>query len=212
MSQAVTEQPNPTTPAFAPPPPAPKRFLRVLRSLSWKARIALPLVLVGIGLVVYLTGKSANLHLICQHNLRSGELKVWADDQLVYSTKLSNAAKKKFSLFGSKTPGVFSQTVKVPDGHHNLRVQVVGDGYDQSRTIPVDFGADTQSNVSINALGRNLQVSWKDTQFAPASSDTPWYVRYAKALFITLFGSIISALMGMVVKELLEKLRQPASG
>jgi len=202
MSQAVTEPPN---------PPAKKSLPAVLRSLSWKAKLALPLVLVGIGMVVYLTGKSASLHLICQHSLRSGELRVWADDQLVFSGKLSGVAKKKFPLFGSKTtPGVSTLTFKVPDGHHNLRVQVVGDGYDQSRMIPVDFSADTQSNVSVNALSRSLQVSLKDTRFAPASGDSPWYVRYGKALFITLFGSIISALMGMVVREVIEKFRQPA--
>ena len=208
MSPAVTEAPNPP----ATPPPAEKKgFFAVLRSLSWKARIAVPLVLVGIGLVVYMTGKSASLHLICQHNLRSGELRIWADDQLVYSGKLSGTAKKKFPIFGAKTtPGVSTLTFKVPDGHHNLRVQVAGDGYDQTRTIPVDFSADTQSNISVNALGRSLQVSVKDTRFAPASGDSPWYMRYAKALFITVFGSILSALVGMVVRELIEKFRQPA--
>lgn len=209
MTQVGTEAENPT-PAAAPQPPAgPKRFLSVLRGLSWKAKIAFPLVLVGIGFVVYITGKSASLRVTCQHNLRAGELKLWADDQLVYSGKLSGAAKKRFGLFPSKTPGSFSQTLKVPDGHHNLRIQVVGDGYDQSRTIPVDFSPDTQSTVAISALSRNLQVNWKDTHFAPVSADTPWYVRYAKALFITIFGSIISAVMGMVVQEILTKLRQP---
>lgn len=206
MSQAVTEQPNPP----APPPTEKKSFFDVLRSLSWKAKMAVPLVLVGIGVVVYLTGKSASVHLICQHNLRAGELRVWADDQLVYSGKLSGVARKRFGIFGAKsTPGVSTLTFKVPDGHHNLRVQVVGDNYDQSRTIPVDFSADTQSNVSVNALSRSLQVSLKDTRFAPVAGDSPWYVRYGKALFITIFGSIISALMGIVVRELIEKFRQP---
>ncbi len=180
----------------------------LVRGLSWRVWIALPLVLVGIGVVVYITGRSASLHLIVQHNVRSAELKVWADDQVVFSGKLAGS-KKRFGLF-PKTQGVFSQTLRVPDGHHSLRVQLTGDNYDQSRTIPVDFSADTQSTVSINALTRTLQVSWEGSVFAPAASSTPWYVRYAKALFITIFGSIISALMGMVVKEILEKLRQPA--
>ena len=190
----------------------------MVRGLSWRVKLAFPLVLVGIGFVVYLTGRSATLKLVCTHNIRSGEITVWTDDQLVYSGKLSSTSKKRFGLFGGKTPLVggkpapvtFSQSVKVPDGPHKLRIQVVGDGYDQSRTIPVDFGANTQSTVSINALSRTLQVNWKDTHFAPVSAETPWYMRYAKAVFITIFGSIISALMGMVVQEILGKLRQPA--
>ena len=190
----------------------------MLRGLSWRAKVAFPLVLVGIGFVVYLTGKSATLKLTCVHNLRSGEISVWTDDQLVYSGKLSSAAKKRFGLFGGKTPLVggktapvsFSATLKVPDGPHRLRIQVVGDGYDQSRAIPVDFGADTSSTVSVSALSRNLQVNWKDTHFQPISAETPWYMRYGKAVFITIFGSIVSALMGMVVQEILGKLRQPA--
>ena len=131
---------------------------------------------------------------------------------------MSNAPKKKFGIFSSKTPliggkpapATFSQTLKVPDGPHSLRIQVVGEGYDQSRTVPVDFSPDTQSTVAVSALSRNLQVNWKDTHFAPSSAEAPWYARYAKALFITIFGSIISALMGMVVQEILTKLRQPA--
>ncbi len=215
MYQMVTGSPEAMPP---PSPPGKKSVWTTLRGLSWRAKMALPLVLIGIGFVVYLTGKSATLKLTCVHNLRSGEISVWTDDQLVYSGKLSSTTRKRFGLFGSRTPLLggksgsvtFSKTLRVPDGPHKLRIQVVGDGYDQSRSIPVDFGADTQSTVSINALSRTLQVSWKDTHFEPVSAETPWYMRYAKALFITLFGSIISALMGMVVKEILEKLRQPA--
>ena len=218
MSLAGTETESSPRAAAPPPLTGRNRVLAILRGLSWKAKIAFPLVLVGIGFVVYLTGKSATLRLTCQHNLRSGELRVWADDQLVYSGQLSNAPKKRFGIFSSKTPLIggkagavtTSQTLKVPDGPHSLRIQVVGEGYDQSRTVPVDFSPDTQSTVAISALSRNLQVNWKDTHFAPTSAATPWYGRYAKALFITIFGSIISALMGMVVQEILTKLRQPA--
>ncbi len=190
----------------------------MLRALSWRAKIAVPVVLIGIGFVVYLTGKSATLKLTCVHNLRSGEISVWTDDQLVYSGKLSSTAKKRFGLFGGKTPliggkaapATFAKTIKVPDGPHRLRIQVSGDDYDQSRSLSMNFSPDTQSAVSVNALSRNLQLSWKDTQFAPESGEAPWYLRYAKALFITVFGSVISAVMGMAVKEILEKLRQPA--
>ena len=217
MSSTVTGSPE-AMPAPPPPAPAKKSLWAVLRGLSWRAKVAFPLVLMGIGFVVYLTGRSATLKLTCQHNLHSGAISIWTDDQLVYSGKLGNAGKKAFGLFGSKTPllggkagpATFSQTVKVPDGPHKLRIQVVGEGYDESRTVSVDFSPDTQSTVSINALSRNLQVNWKDTHFVPASAATPWYMRYGKALFITMFGSILSALMGMVVQEILGKLKQPA--
>ncbi len=191
------------------PAPQPNRLAAAIRSLSWKTWAAFGVVLIGIGLFVTFTGNAARLHLICQHNVRSGELNVWADDQLVYSGKLSGSSKKKFGIFGGKTQGSFAQTVKVPDGHHNLRVRIFGEGYDQSRTIPIDFSADTEATVSINALTRNLQVNWRDTRFAASAANTPWYAKYAKALFFTIFGSIISALMGMVVRDVIEKLRKP---
>ncbi len=216
MSQTVPAPPE-TAPA-SPPPGEKKGVWSVLRGLTWRVKIAFPLVLLGLAFVVYLTGKSATLKLTCMHNIRSGEISVWTDDQLVYFGKLSSTNKKRFGLFGGKTPVLgskaapvtFTQSVKVPDGPHRLRIQVVGDGYDQSRTIPVDFGADTQSTVSINALNRSLQVNWKDTHFSPISAETPWYMRYGKAVFITIFGSIVSALMGMVVQEIMGKLRKPA--
>lgn len=214
--QATVTGSQPVPPAAPPQAPGKKNVWAVVRGLSWRAKLAFPLVLVGIGFVVYLTGKSATLKLTCTHNLRAGEIAVWTDDQLVYSGKLSTAGKKRFGLFGGKTPllggktsATFTQTLRVPDGPHRLRIQVVGDGYDETRTIPVDFSPDTQSSVSVNALSRNLQVNWRDTHFLPASVQTPWYMRYAKALFITIFGSIISALMGMVVQEVLRKLREP---
>jgi hypothetical protein len=193
----------------AAPPPPPNHILTVLKSLSWKAWVAFALVLVGIGFLVSFTGKSAKLHLVCQHNLRNGELRVWAGDQLVYVGKLTTSTKKRFGFLPPKNASGFSQTVKAPDGHYDLRVQVLGDNYDQSRSIPVDLAGDTEATVTISAYSRNLQVSWRDTRFAPIAADTPWYVKYAKALLITIVGSIISAMMGIVVREIIEKLRHP---
>lgn len=194
--------------ATPPHPPAPNRFLLVVRSLSWRAYTAFVLVLVAIGFLVSYTGKSGKLHLVVQHNIRNGELRVWAGEQLVYVGKLTTSTKKRFGILPPKGSGSgFSQTVKAPDGHYNLRVQVVGDNAEVSRSIPLDLVGDTEATVSISAYGKNLQVNWKDTHFAPIAAESPWYVRYAKALFLTVFGAIVSALMGMVVREIIEKLK-----
>lgn len=182
------------------------RLLRVLKSLSWKAYVAFALVLVGIGFLVSYTGRSGKLHLVVQHNLRNGELRVWAGEQLVYVSKLTTSTKKRFGILPQKGGG-FSQTVKAPDGHYSLRVQVIGDSFEQTRSIPVDLMGDTEATVLISAYGRNLQVNWRDTRFSPIDAGSPWYVRYAKAVFITIFGAIISAMMGMVIREIIEKLK-----
>ncbi len=185
------------------------RLLLVLKSLSWKAYLAFLLALVGIGFLVSYTGKSGKLHLVVQHNLRSGELRVWAGEQLVYVGKLTSSTKKRFGILPQKgAAGGFSQTVKAPDGHYNLRVQVVGDNFDQTRSVPVDLVGDTEATVAISAYGKNLQVNWKDTRFSPIDAGSPWYLRYAKALFLTIFGAIVSAMMGMVVREVMEKLKR----
>jgi len=43
-------------------------------------------------------GRDANLRLKVQHNLRSADLSVWVDGDLVYSGKLVGIARKKFGL------------------------------------------------------------------------------------------------------------------
>jgi predicted Ser/Thr protein kinase len=72
----------------------------------------------------------SNLAFRCSHDFRAAEFSVWVDDDLILVGKLTS---RKHD---------FSQTVHVPSGSHTVRVQIKGEGYDQTREIKADLPPD----------------------------------------------------------------------
>lgn len=83
---------------------------------------------------------------------------MWSDNKLVYSQMLQGENKSRALLF-RQVQGRESDTVWVPVGKHQLKVQVRSDadGYDHSRTIAATFAISSQRTLQItSSLKRNL--------------------------------------------------------
>ena len=72
-----------------------------------------------------------------------------------------------------------------------------------------DFSPHTESDLSVSARHSGLWVSWQGTGRAlvETSSTFNWFSRYAGSLFLTIVGSIMSALAGYAIKELPARFR-----
>jgi len=197
--------------------PAPKSKLwqraAVWRRVPTSARVVFAIFL-GAAFVMAihaaLAGHDANLRLKVQHNLRSADLSVWINGDLVYSGKLVGTVRKKFGLIPDMQ-GSMSETLPISSGTKQVRVRVVSDdGSEQEDTISGDFVRNAQQTLSVVARRGDLSLSWQHPETtAPetaSSLQTPsnpgWVDRYAGSLLMTVAGSIISALTGYAIKEL----------
>ena len=79
----------------------------------------------------------------------------------------------------------------------------------QEDSISGDFSNHTERDLTVSARHSGLSISWQGTGTAlvEASADFGWLSQYAGSLFLTITGSIISALAGYAIKELPERLR-----
>ena len=155
-------------------------------------------------------GRDANLRLKVQHNLRSADLSVWVDGDLVYSGKLVGIARKKFGLIPD-IQGSMSETLPVSSGTKQILVRIVSDdGSVQENTIAGKFRHNTQQTLSVIARRGDLSLNWQHPETvvsdsvssAQLPSSSGWFDRYAGSLLMTVAGSIISALTGYAIKEL----------
>jgi hypothetical protein len=179
-----------------------------------KARILLGLFLVAsllMALHTALTVKDANLHLKLQHDFHTAELSVWVDGDLAFSGKVTGSPKKRFGLIPSDSvQGSLSQIIPVRSGQHNVRVRIEPDNTAmQEDSIRGDFAHNTEKELLVSARRSSISLSWQGTGSAPveASSSFAWFSRYASSLFLTLAGSIMSALAGYAIRELPARLR-----
>jgi len=149
--------------------------------------------------------KTATLHLKVQHGFRSAQIYLWVDGDLAYSGKLTGSAKKKFGLIPDSVQGSLSQNVPLTSGKHLIRVQVASDdGSTVDDTISGEFVRDSERNLSVSARRGDLSLSWQvaNSAVGESSGHAGWLGRYASTLFLTIAGSIISALTGYAIKEL----------
>jgi hypothetical protein len=150
-----------------------------------------------------LSTKDASLHLKLQHDFRSADLSVWIDGDLAYSGKLKGALKRKFGLLPESVQGSLSQIVPVSSGTHQVRLRIVSeDGSAQEDNITGDFARNTERELSVSARRSALSLGWQATNTAGPSSSPGWFTHYASTLFLTIAGSIISALTGFALREL----------
>jgi hypothetical protein len=182
-----------------------------LAGLPVKVRIMLGLFLfaaVLMALHAALSGKDASMHLKVQHGFRSADFSLWIDGDLTYSGKLQGSVKKKFGLIPESVQGSLSEVVPISAGTHQIRVQVVSeDGSTQQDSLSGDFARNTERELSVSARPSGLSLAWQSTHTSGPSSGSGWLARYAGALLLSIGGPIISALTGLVLKELPARLR-----
>ena len=179
-----------------------------------KVRIVLGLVLVaGVLLAMYtaLSAKDSSLHLKLQHDFHGAQVSLWVDDELVYSGKITGSARKRFGLIPSDSAqGNLSQIIPMRAGRHNIRLRIEPeDAAMQENSVSGDFSSHTERDLSVSARHSGLSVSWQGTGRAlvETSSTFNWFSRYAGSLFLTIVGSIMSALAGYAIKELPARFR-----
>jgi hypothetical protein len=179
-----------------------------------KARMLLGLFLLAAVLMAIhtaLTAKDASLHLKLQHGFRSAQLSLWVDDDLAFSGKITGSTKKKFGLIPTDAQqGSLSQIIAVRSGQRNIRVRIQpDDAAPQQDSIPGDFASNGERNLYVSARKNGLALTWQGTSSAsPETAPTfTWFSRYAASLFLTITGSIMSALAGYAIRELPARLR-----
>jgi hypothetical protein len=183
-----------------------------LLTLPFKARLVLGIFLVAalvLALHTAIAGKNSSLHLRLQHAFRNGQLTILIDGHRVYSGKLVGYSKKKYGLFGETVEGSLSQVLPVSSGSHEVLVRIEpGDGTVQEETVAGTFASGVGRDLAVSARRSGMALSWQGESQAvapgegPGDSTTTWFSRYAGALFLTIAGSIASALTGFAIKEL----------
>jgi hypothetical protein len=177
-----------------------------ISDLSFTARIMFGLFFFAALLVALhtaLSTKDASLHLTVQHSFRSADISLWIDGDLAYSGKLTGSIKKKFGLIAGSVQGSLSEIVPVSSGIHQIRVQVQPEGgTSQQNTVTGDFAANTERKLSISARPGSLSLAWLGSTTPAPSSGSSWFAHYASALFLTIGGSIVSAITGFALREL----------
>jgi hypothetical protein len=157
------------------------------------------------------TAKNASLHLRLRHDFRNAQVSVWVDDDLAYSGNVTGSTKKRFGLIPTDSvQGNLSQIIPVRSGQHSIRLRVEpDDAAMQEDSISGDFSNHTERDLTVSARHSGLSISWQGTGTAmvEASSHFGWLSQYAGSLFLTITGSIISALAGYAIKELPARLR-----
>jgi hypothetical protein len=182
--------------------------------LPVKARVVLGLFLAAallMAMYTAFTAKDATLHLRLQHGFHNVQVSVWVDGDFVYSGKVSGSIRKKFGWIPTASAqGSLSQLIPVRSGQRNVRVRIEpDDAAMQEASISGDFTHSIERDLSVTARRSGLSLSWQGTGSAPAetSSSFGWFSRYAGSFFLTIAGSIMSALTGFAIKELPARLR-----
>lgn len=179
-----------------------------------RARIILGLFLASAALMsiyIALTANDASLHLKLQHDFHSAQVAVWVDDDLAYSGRITGSTRKKFGLIPSDSvQGNLSQIIPVRSGQHNIRLRVEPDDVAvEENSINGSFSHHTERDLVVSARHRGLSLSWQGIGKVPGetSSSFDWLSRYAGSFFLTITGSIMSALAGYAIRELPARMR-----
>ncbi|HTM88695.1 MAG TPA: hypothetical protein VL155_10860 [Terriglobales bacterium] len=166
-----------------------------------------------IALLMHLAGGNATLKVQMQHSFRSAQVSVWVDGDLACSERVVGSERRRFGLLPAGIGGSFSRLVPVSAGRHTVKVRVTSDeGYDNNGTVTGDFPQDSQMNLQvIPRRSGDLGMNWQGTITLLADSGSAWYVKYGGSLLMTAVGSLVSAVMAYIVKELPNLLRRPSA-
>jgi hypothetical protein len=97
-----------------------------------------------------------------EHNLRSGSIKVWVDEELVLDKALESYVSQKILNY-RVFKGSLSQDLQVAPGEHAVRVQVQGDGFSDARRIHRSFVSGERQRLRVEVGGlikKELSVAW----------------------------------------------------
>ena len=184
------------------------RISNALWRLSPRARLALGLALLAavlLGVSAFLFLPSATLQLVCRHDFRSAVITVSIDGEVVHTDSLTGAVRKMFGVV-ERTEGTYARTLPVSAGRHVVAVQLRAPGYDRTRSIEGEFSRGKQSILSVDS-GHGLSLAWRGSgggaSGAEAASSTSSLFKYAGTLVMTIFGSIVSASIGVLVQDFL---------
>ena len=182
---------------------------RLIVRIPAKTRIVVLLFLVAAALVaIYsaLTAKNSCLHLKLQHGFRSAQVSVWVDGELAYSGRVSGMTRKRFGLIPTDSvQGSLSEIIPVSSGQHHIRVRIEPeDAVTEEDSISGSFTSNYERALAVSARPAGLSLSWIGATGPglETSAAAGWFSRYAGSLFLTIVGSIISALTGFAIKEL----------
>ncbi len=97
-----------------------------------------------------------------EHNLKSGTLKIWIDEDVVLEEPLQGRVTQKVLSF-SRYKGALTQGLDVAPGEHVVRVQVQGDGFSGSQRIRGTFESGVKRRLRVEVSGlikRELTLYW----------------------------------------------------
>jgi hypothetical protein len=188
----------------------------IVRPLSVKARVAVGLGVlasVAVGIAAFLSVPSATLKLVCHHDFRSVELTVSLDGDVVLTETLTGSVKKWLGVV-EKTGGTYTRAIPVVAGKHVVEVRLRAPGYDSARTIRGDFSRGKEYTLNVDS-GRDLWLYWRnaggETVASERGGDGSW-LNYGRSLLLTIFGSIVSATIGVFVQAVLRSRKSPLLG
>jgi len=182
-----------------------RQFASRVPITAWVMLVLFTVAATLMGLHMALADKSASLHLKVQHSFRTARIAVWVDGEIAYSGKLTGYMKKRLGLIPDSVQGTLSQNLPLTSGKHSIRVQVTADdGTARDDSISGEFSRNSERTLSVSARRTGLALSWQGAAAVASETATAtgWLERYASTLFLTIAGSIMSALAGFAVREL----------
>ena len=166
-----------------------------------------------IAFLVHGAGGNATLKVQMAYSFRSAQVAVWVDGDLACTEHVTGYERRRFGLIPNGSGGNFSRVLPVSAGSHTVKVRVSSEeGYDNNGSISGDFPENSQTTlqVSLRRSG-DLGMTWQGTSAMAADAGPAWYVKYGSSLLMTAVGSLVSAVMAYVVKEVPNLLRRTST-
>ena len=187
-----------------------ERCSQLRRRLPLWAQISAAVLLCSLvlaGLHTALFGRGSVLHLRVQHGFASADIAVFVDDESVFKGRLTGSLKKKYVLFGNTLQGALTQEIPISSGSHRVRVQLSSsDGRVQQDSITADFARNSDRTLLVNARRGNLDLEWIGNDASPAIDNAPTTAgalsHYGTTIFMSIAGSIVSALTGLAIRQI----------
>jgi serine/threonine-protein kinase len=107
-------------------------------------------------------GEPGRLAIDFEHPLKSGQLRIWLDGELIVDQRLAGQAAKSALVFPVRK-GSYRDVLEVRPGRHALRVQVKWEGEERTDRIAGTFrpGAARRLQVRLGRLRKNLSLEWE---------------------------------------------------